>query len=71
MHDAARPYRLDSRHVPFTIEPLPHALLWSAARGNDPEIAWLRDRLRPLVKAVFATAPVGVTRFKSPQHSLK
>ena len=32
MTDALRPYGLDSRPVPFPIDPLPHAMLWSAAR---------------------------------------
>ena len=41
------PYGLEFRHVPFPIDPLPHAMLWSARRSNDPEIAWLRDRLGP------------------------
>lgn len=52
--DTLRPYSLDSRPVPFPIDPLPHAMLWSARRGSDPEIAWLRDRLRPIVKSKFA-----------------
>ena len=49
MADSLRAYGLESRHVPFSIAPMPHALLWSASRRNDPEIKWLRDRLRPLV----------------------
>lgn len=31
-----------------------HALLWSASRRDDPEIKWLRDRLRPLVASRVA-----------------
>jgi DNA-binding transcriptional LysR family regulator len=54
MIDTVRQYGLESRHVPFFIEPLPHALLWSAGRGTDPETAWLRDRLGPIVKSRFA-----------------
>ena len=54
MTDTLRPYGLESRPVPFSIDPLPHAMLWSARRGSDPEIAWLRDRLRPIVKSKFA-----------------
>jgi DNA-binding transcriptional LysR family regulator len=65
MLDAARQYRLESRHVPFAIAPLPHALLWSAARSNDPEIHWLRDRLGPIATATFAGSPLGGTRPKS------
>src|SRR5215813_58290 len=56
MADTLRPYGLDSRPVPFPIDPLPHAMLWSAQRGPDPEIAWLRDQLRPIVKSKFAGA---------------
>jgi DNA-binding transcriptional LysR family regulator len=56
MTDTLRPYGLDSRPVPFPIDPLPHAMLWSAQRGRDPEIAWLRDQLRPIVKSKFAGA---------------
>lgn len=47
-------YGLAARPVPFAIEPIPHALLWSAARTQDPEITWLRNRLRPLVQSRFA-----------------
>ena len=54
MTDTLRPYGLESRPVPFSIDPLPHAMLWSARRGSDPEIAWLRDRVRPIVKSKFA-----------------
>jgi DNA-binding transcriptional LysR family regulator len=57
MTDTLRPYGLDSRPVPFPIDPLPHAMLWSAQRGRDPEIIWLRDQLRPIVKSTFAGAP--------------
>jgi DNA-binding transcriptional LysR family regulator len=56
MADTLRPYGLDWRPVPFPIDPLPHAMLWSAQRGRDPEIAWLRDQLRPVVKSKFASA---------------
>jgi LysR family transcriptional activator of mexEF-oprN operon len=56
MTDTLRPYGLDARPVPFPIDPLPHAMLWSAQRGRDPEIAWLRDQLRPIVKSTFAGA---------------
>jgi LysR family transcriptional activator of mexEF-oprN operon len=54
MTDTLRPYGLDFRPVPFPIDPLPHAMLWSAQRGRDPEIAWLRGHLRPIVKSKFA-----------------
>ena len=40
---------LKFRDVPFPIPPMPHALLWNAARRDDPEIKWLRARLRTLV----------------------
>jgi DNA-binding transcriptional LysR family regulator len=51
MAGTLRPFALDSRRVPFAIDPTPHVMLWSAARAKDPEIAWLRDRLRPLAKS--------------------
>jgi DNA-binding transcriptional LysR family regulator len=54
MADSLGPYGLESRRVPFPIEPLPHVMLWSAGRSRDAEIAWLRDRLRPIVKDRFA-----------------
>jgi LysR family transcriptional regulator, mexEF-oprN operon transcriptional activator len=56
MFDTLRQYNLATRDVPFSIDPLPHAMLWSAGRGNDPEIAWLRDRIRPIVRSQFSTA---------------
>ena len=40
------PSALESRRVPFAIDPIPHVMLWSAGRSQDPEIAWLRNRLR-------------------------
>ncbi|HSI02168.1 MAG TPA: LysR substrate-binding domain-containing protein [Reyranella sp.] len=54
MADTTTPFALDSRPVPFAIEALPHALLWSASRAGNPEIAWLRAKLRPIVKRHFA-----------------
>jgi DNA-binding transcriptional LysR family regulator len=51
---AARRYGLAARRVPFPIEPLPHALLWSTSRLGDPAIAWLRTRLSPIVRTTFA-----------------
>ena len=47
-------YGLDARDVPFSINPIYHALLWGAGRTNDPEIRWLRDKLLPIVKREFA-----------------
>jgi hypothetical protein len=38
----------------LAIEPIRHALLWSAARIRDPGITWLHSRLGPLVKRRFA-----------------
>ena len=54
MLDTVHQYGLESRHVPFFIEPLPHAMLWSASRGNVPEFTWLRDRLGPIARSKFA-----------------
>jgi LysR family transcriptional activator of mexEF-oprN operon len=54
MADTLHPYGLESRPVPFAIPPMPHAMLWSASRSNDPEIRWLRDRLAPIVKSKFS-----------------
>jgi len=53
MAETLSPYRLDSREVPFPIAPLPHAMIWSTGRSSHPEIAWLRDRLRPIAKNQF------------------
>jgi DNA-binding transcriptional LysR family regulator len=53
MAETLHPYRLDSREVPFPIAPLPHAIVWSTRRNNDPELTWLRERLRPIVKTKF------------------
>jgi DNA-binding transcriptional LysR family regulator len=53
MAETLHPYRLDSRQVPFPIAPLPHAAVWSSGRSGDPEIAWLRERLRPVIKSKF------------------
>ncbi len=55
MADTLHPFGLDSRHVPFSIDPIPHALLWSAGRTKDPEITWLRRRLGPIVKRRLAS----------------
>ena len=59
-------YSLGSRHVPFPIAPMPHAMLWSAGRSHDPEIRWLRDRLAPIVKSEFAGLRLGDAQVKSP-----
>jgi LysR family transcriptional regulator, mexEF-oprN operon transcriptional activator len=56
-------YGLETRNVPFSIHPINHALLWGAGRTNDPEIRWLRDKLRPIVKREFADL-----REPSPRH---
>jgi DNA-binding transcriptional LysR family regulator len=56
MADTLGPFGLESRRVPFAIESLPHALLRSASRTKDPEVAWLHRHLRPLVKSRFASA---------------
>jgi DNA-binding transcriptional LysR family regulator len=48
------PHRLESRRVPFAIAPLPHVLLWSSVRAQDPEVAWLRRLLAPLARTRFA-----------------
>jgi DNA-binding transcriptional LysR family regulator len=53
MAETLGPYRLESRPVPFPIAPLPYAMIWSARRSTDPEITWLRGRLRPIVKNKF------------------
>jgi LysR family transcriptional regulator, mexEF-oprN operon transcriptional activator len=53
MAETLGPYRLESRQVPFPIAPLPYAMIWSARRSTDPEISWLRGRLRPIVKNEF------------------
>jgi hypothetical protein len=50
MANTIKPWDLDSRPVPFTLPPLPHALLWNANFTYDPEIAWLSSKLRPIVK---------------------
>jgi DNA-binding transcriptional LysR family regulator len=55
MAETLHAYRLDSHEVPFPIAPLPHAMIWSTGRSRDPAIAWLRDRLRPIVKSKFAS----------------
>jgi DNA-binding transcriptional LysR family regulator len=47
-------HRLESRRVPFAIAPLPHVLLWSSVRAQDPEVAWLRRLLAPLARTRFA-----------------
>jgi DNA-binding transcriptional LysR family regulator len=54
MAGTLRTHRLESRPVPFAIAPLPHVLLWSSVRAQDPEIAWLRRLLAPLARTRFA-----------------
>jgi DNA-binding transcriptional LysR family regulator len=47
-------YKLDHAEVPFSIAPLPHAMVWCSGRSRDSGMMWLRDRLRPIVKRRFA-----------------
>jgi len=54
MDETMSAYDLDSRKVPFPIDPLPHVMVWSTTRSRDPAMTWLRDRLRPIVKRNFA-----------------
>ena len=54
MAETMHAFDLESRDVPFPIEPLPHAIVWSTTRSRDPAMTWLRDRLRPIVKRNFA-----------------
>jgi DNA-binding transcriptional LysR family regulator len=56
MSDMLEHYTLESREVPFPLDPMPHAMLWANARGNDPDIRWLRSRLEPIVKSRFKSA---------------
>ncbi|MBV8191431.1 MAG: LysR family transcriptional regulator [Alphaproteobacteria bacterium] len=53
MTNMAGPFGLGWRRVPFAIEPLPHVLLWPAARIESPELKWLRRRLEPITKRRF------------------
>jgi DNA-binding transcriptional LysR family regulator len=46
-------FPLEAREVPFSLAPLAHALLWSAARSQDPELRWLRAKLRPILRREF------------------
>jgi DNA-binding transcriptional LysR family regulator len=46
-------YRLERREVPFPIAPIPFVMLWNTSRRSDPEIAWFRERLRPIVMSTF------------------
>ena len=55
MTETLAAYRLVGMKVPFPIAPLPHAMVWCDGRSRDPGLAWLRDRLRPVVKRNFAT----------------
>lgn len=54
MDETMHAYDLESRKVPFPIQPLPHVMVWSNTRSRDPAMTWLRDRLRPIVKRNFA-----------------
>ena len=54
MMETLAAYRLVAMEVPFPIAPLPHAMVWCSGRSRDPGLAWLRDRLRPIVKRNFA-----------------
>ena len=55
MTETLAAYRLVGMKVPFPIAPLPHAMVWCDGRSRDPGLAWLHDRLRPVVKRNFAT----------------
>ena len=56
MVDAAQRFDVTAMRVPLAIEPLPHALLWSARLANDPALVWLRDHLRCVIAETIAAA---------------
>jgi DNA-binding transcriptional LysR family regulator len=53
MANMVGPFGLGWRRVPFAIEPLPHVLLWPAARIESPDLKWLRRRVEPITKRRF------------------
>jgi DNA-binding transcriptional LysR family regulator len=53
MAGTLRPFGLESNRVPFPIDAIPHVMLWGTGRARDPGIAWLRNRLRPIVRSRF------------------
>jgi DNA-binding transcriptional LysR family regulator len=58
MANMVEAFGLASRRVPFTIEPIPHAVLWPAMRVDSPELKWLRRRLEPIIKRRFREPPM-------------
>ena len=66
MVDASRRYGIAIRPVPFSVEPMPHVLVWNASASKDPESEWLRGLLRTVIDSVFTAAervvPVNATR---------
>jgi DNA-binding transcriptional LysR family regulator len=52
-------YPIERVKVPFSIAPLPHAMVWASGKARDPGLTWLRRLLRPIIKTSFALrAPV-------------
>lgn len=56
MVDASRRYGIASRPVPFSVEPMPHVLVWNASASRDPQIEWLRGQLRAAIDSVFTAS---------------
>ena len=54
MADTLRPYGLESRPVPFSIAPMPHAMLWGAAGATIPRSDGCATGSAPIVKSQIA-----------------
>jgi DNA-binding transcriptional LysR family regulator len=55
----ARSFALVALECPVALEPVPLSLVWSAARSNEPAVAWIRGLVREVVQRAFAEAASG------------
>jgi DNA-binding transcriptional LysR family regulator len=58
MVEAARRFDVAAMPVPLRVDPMPHALLWSARLSGAAEIVWLVDPRRGAIAEIFAASEV-------------
>jgi len=54
--DALKTFDLTAVRAPFSIEPMPHVLIWSSRHAQDPAIRWLRRHIEQAMSEIVESA---------------